>query len=237
MPKTKTPTYRCQCGCGRRIPPKVGHRYRPPRYILSHYLKLGTSSRIVALRAAKLKTRLTPPPDWPKPSGLCACGCGERTRIASVSKPERGEYIGYPQRYKHGHYSRLALSQRGANHPNWSGGRYLARDGYVLIYRPDSPSAQKSGYVPEHREIYETTRGVTLPSSVHVHHINGIRDDNRPENLIATTRGEHMRMHIKAGEWTAALIDLRLRAAVVAHITQHGQLPDLEALTARLYAA
>ena len=34
--------------------------------------------------------------------------------------------------------------------PCWKGGRYLTLKGYVLVYAPDHPHAQKKGYVLEH---------------------------------------------------------------------------------------
>ena len=46
-------------------------------------------------------------------------------------------------------------------------------------------------YRPEHRIVWEQTHGQTLPSTWVVHHLNGVKDDNRPENLAAMPRHEH----------------------------------------------
>ena len=65
---------------------------------------------------------------------------------------------------------------------NWAGGRNKNTDGYILIYKPEHPSYKKN-YVPEHRLNMEEKIGRYLIDEEIVHHINGIRDDNRIENL------------------------------------------------------
>ena len=50
---------------------------------------------------------------------------------------------------------------------------------------PDHPRADKSGMVLEHIVILERTlrRPLNWSAGEQVHHINGVRSDNRPENL------------------------------------------------------
>lgn len=74
---------------------------------------------------------------------------------------------------------------------NWRGGRTRNGQGYVLIYAPEHPRRNESGYVYEHILVWEKVHGNPLPKKMAVHHLNGIKDDNRPENLKALTRGEH----------------------------------------------
>ena len=62
-------------------------------------------------------------------------------------------------------------------------GRMTSSSGYTLIYVPDHPRAYTKGYVPEHRHVMEQHLGRYLKPRENVHHINGIRDDNRLENL------------------------------------------------------
>jgi hypothetical protein len=80
----------------------------------------------------------------------------------------------------------------------WKGGRYHDCDGYVLVYSPNHPSANRKGHVLEHRLIMEEHLGRFLSAEEVVHHINGIRDDNRWENLdLFSSQTEHRRFHGK----------------------------------------
>lgn len=86
--------------------------------------------------------------------------------------------------------------------PNWKGGRGVNPNGYVVIrlYPEDFfyPMCNKASghYVFEHRLVMARHLGRCLHSWEVVHHKNGIRDDNRLENLeLGSTLGEHSRDH------------------------------------------
>lgn len=68
--------------------------------------------------------------------------------------------------------------------PHWRGGRIM-RHGYVLAYAPDHPTVHGTTrkYVLEHRLVMEKKLGRILLPTEHVHHKNGLRDDNRLRNL------------------------------------------------------
>jgi hypothetical protein len=69
--------------------------------------------------------------------------------------------------------------------------------GYILVRAPkDHPGARHDGSIYQHRLVVEEMLGRYLTAEEVVHHKNGVRDDNRPENLeLRTSRKEHPHGH------------------------------------------
>lgn len=64
--------------------------------------------------------------------------------------------------------------------------------GYVKKMCKGHPNADRDGYVLEHRLVMEEHLGRYLTSEEVVHHISGVRDDNRLENLqLMGSRKDH----------------------------------------------
>lgn len=80
---------------------------------------------------------------------------------------------------------------RREKHWNWKGGRNLDGNGYVRVLMPEHPEADMNGYVLEHRLVKEKELGRYLKPWEKIHHINRIRTDNRPDNLLVSPQAHH----------------------------------------------
>lgn len=88
------------------------------------------------------------------------------------------------------------LGKRGNLSTNWKGGRYEdSRDGYVLVRNLEHPFKRSDGYVLEHRLVVEKMLGRYLLPEEDVNHLNGKKNDNRPENLRLVRHYAHYEEH------------------------------------------
>lgn len=76
---------------------------------------------------------------------------------------------------------------------SWKGGQ-CRMEGYVFILKPSHPRARADGYVKRAWLVLEEKLGRYLLPGSDVHHINGIKDDDRPENVIELSHSQHSRL-------------------------------------------
>jgi hypothetical protein len=100
----------------------------------------------------------------------------------------------------------------GAAHPSYKNGKMTTKMGYVVV-------GPKNNRKLEHRVVMETSLGRTLGRKEQVHHLNGIRDDNRPENLALTDARRHERFTI------VKILQKRIRGLEdeIERLTIHGE--------------
>lgn len=86
----------------------------------------------------------------------------------------------------------------GQDNHNWRGGRSLASNGYQLIrVGIGHPMADVRGYAYEHRIVAAEKVGRMLDHREHVHHVDGDKTNNRPENLEVLPAAWHRVEHRK----------------------------------------
>ena len=86
--------------------------------------------------------------------------------------------------------------KKGKENPNYKGGERKNTAGYVYILKPDHPFCNNRGYVRRSHLVMEQKLGRYLKPEEIVHHRNGIRDDDRPENLkLFANNDKHMSFH------------------------------------------
>jgi len=81
--------------------------------------------------------------------------------------------------------------RHGDKNPAWRGGRVRDRGGYIKIRMQNHHRVNQSGYVMEHIYIWEQANGKPVPEGWVIHHLNGIKDDNRISNLVALPCKKH----------------------------------------------
>lgn len=81
------------------------------------------------------------------------------------------------------------MKKKGAK--NKKGVNKIISHGYVHIFKPEHPMAMKNGYVREHRMVAYDNGLIVRNSDREIHHINGIKTDNRLENLETMSKEEH----------------------------------------------
>jgi len=125
---------------------------------------------------------------------LCVCVCGtEKLQVATNLRAGQTQSCG--------------CSRVGPKGRPWGSGT-KNEDGYIVLHRPSHPNARASGDVFEHTVVMSEVLGRPLFSDENVHHKNGVKDDNHPENLELWTKSQPAGQRVKDKiAWALELLD------------------------------
>jgi hypothetical protein len=108
----------------------------------------------------------------------CLCDCGTRKAIvaSNLRKKCGSKSCGCLS-------DELKRARRGPKNPQYSGEIRRHHNGYVIVKAYGHDNATETGDILEHRLVMSQMLGRPLFSDEQVHHKNGVRSDNRPDNL------------------------------------------------------
>lgn len=86
---------------------------------------------------------------------------------------------------------KLSLKRGTACGKSWKGGRIRFKSGYIKVQCQGHPYADQHGYVLEHRLVMGQKIDRYLLPWERVHHIDGKRDHNTPDNLQLISPSDH----------------------------------------------
>lgn len=169
------PSGLCMCGCGKPTPiakRTVGSkgmlRGKPIRFISGH-------------NRTKYGPAVDEHPDV-NPSGLCHCGCGERTTVNKSTRKLNRFIDGHNRRKSPILYIE---EDRGYSTPCWTWQKGKSGKGYGIVYT-------KKGGEGAHRAMYKSIKG-PIPDGLELDHLCRNTDCVNPSHLEPVTHLENVR--------------------------------------------
>jgi hypothetical protein len=96
--------------------------------------------------------------------------------------------LGVPRKYANGHNG---IHNNGKNNGRYKGGLKPQAKGYFGILFWGHPHTDSKGYIMIHRIVYEMFHKCCLLPWSDIHHRDGNKKRNHPENLEAMLHGQH----------------------------------------------
>lgn len=124
--------------------------------------------------------------------------------VVDCGRPSHTQGLCRPHSWKQRRYGDPLAGR--TNAPRGSG--YRHPDGYIRLWKPDHPNASRSGQILEHTMVMSEMLGRPLLKGEQVHHRNGNRSDNRPENLelwvVSQPKGQRVEDLV---EWARKILE------------------------------
>jgi hypothetical protein len=160
---------------------------------MAYFMYLQKARRRCSAPSHDPRSRPLSDPEYTVPLGLCGCGCGQETPIATRSwrncsgnRPpvRKGEHLSYVR----GHNRRRTnqpykVEDRGYKTRCWIWQRTIASNGYAVFM-------ENYKMIYAHRRYYEEYNGV-IPEGYQVDHLCRVRCCVNPAHLEATTGAEN----------------------------------------------
>jgi len=116
----------------------------------------------------------------------------ELERLKKMNEKKKGKT--YEEIYGEEKAKEIKFKKSNLNHPKWKGG-IKNINGYIYVLKKEHPFSNNNGYIFEHRLVMEKKLGRYLKPEEIIHHINGVRKDNRIKNLELTNKRDHNLKH------------------------------------------
>lgn len=207
----------CYCGCGGKTNMATISRYKdgivtgyPLKYIRGHAQRgkprsLETKKKISRMLNKSNRNQYKSLNDnslVTNIDGLCFCGCGEKTKVATYTDVDAGVIAGYPQKYVIGHNHRGSINSVESNKKRSVTLKATYRKNNDVIISPFIPDLvvrmrngrwycanpkNPNSSTTHAKAVYEYVTGETIPKQMRVHHKNGdptSLEDDHIDNLM-----------------------------------------------------
>jgi hypothetical protein len=170
--KSRSSLWLCECDCGYKKVVNSCDLRRGTSKSCGHLHLAGRKfGRLTVIRFARMIGKRS---EW-----LCRCDCGKHCI-------KRGSALII------GGVKSCGCLARGSMSSSYKNGTSRSSGGYLLIKDKRHPNADSTGMIMQHIKVMSDYLGRPLKKNEIVHHKNGIRNDNRIENLELCTRHMHM---------------------------------------------
>jgi len=102
---------------------------------------------------------------------------------------------------------------------------FVSAKGRFWVYFPDHPRAFHQGYIFRSIVAYEAYHGVSVPSTMDIHHINGNKLDDSKENLEMMPHGDHTKLTNRK-RWAEAWVTRVCKHCRKEFLIKRGRLKD-----------